>query len=236
MTVAEIMVQLKEMGNAQTIKTFASHGAPVDNMYGVKIGDLKTIVKKVKKNHELSLALYRTGNSDAMYLAGLIADEKKITKADLQEWVRSSVWYMIGEYTVPWIAAESAFGWELGLEWIDSEDESIQASGWATLSSLVGIKPDSELDIAHLSSLLDRVAKEIHQAPNRLRYVMNGYVIAVGGSVADLHTKALQLGEKIGKVFVDMGGTSCKVPFAPDYIRKIASMERVGHKKKMARC
>ena len=107
MTVDEIMSQLKEMGSAQTVKTFASHGAPVDRMYGVKVGDLKTIVKKVKKNHDLSLALYSTGNSDAMYLAGLIADEKKISKADLKEWAQNAPWYMITEYTVAWIAAES---------------------------------------------------------------------------------------------------------------------------------
>ncbi len=49
---------------------------------------------------------------------------------------------MIGEYTVPWIAAESAFGWELGLEWIDAKEEHLQASGQTTLASLVGIKSD----------------------------------------------------------------------------------------------
>ena len=55
-----------------------NHGAK-EPFFGVKVGDLKKILKKTKKNHELSLELYKTGNSDAMYLAGLMADEKKIT-------------------------------------------------------------------------------------------------------------------------------------------------------------
>jgi hypothetical protein len=236
MTKDEIMAQLQEMGSAQTLKTLANHGAPVDKMYGVKIGDMKTIVKKVKKNHDLSMELYRTGNSDAMYLAGLIADEKKISKAELQEWAKTALWHMHSEFTVAWIAAESRFGWELGLEWIESKEESLQTAGWNTLSSWVTIRPDAELDIAKLSELLDRVGNTIHQNSNRTRYTMNGFVIAVGGAVPDLTNKALQIGEKIGTVHVEMGGTACKVPPAPEYIKKMMGMGAIGKKKKMARC
>jgi len=33
------------------------------------------------------------------------------------------------------------------LEWIDSKKDFIATAGWATLSSLVAIKPDNELDL-----------------------------------------------------------------------------------------
>ena len=74
---------------------------------------MKKLVKKIKKDHELSLELFATGNSDAMYLAGLIADEDKISKSDLNRWAREAPWYHISEYAVAWVAAESRFGWEL---------------------------------------------------------------------------------------------------------------------------
>mgnify|MGYP002145948961 CR=1 FL=1 len=90
MTASEIMKQLEKMGDAQTKKTFLRHGAQ-EPLFGVKIAELKTILKKTKKNHALSLELYKTGNSDAMYLAGLMADETKITEADLNEWVKKAV-------------------------------------------------------------------------------------------------------------------------------------------------
>jgi len=66
MTKKQVMDQLKTFGNPQTKKTYATHGAK-EPYFGVKVADLKTILKKTKKNHELSLALYDTGNSDAMY-------------------------------------------------------------------------------------------------------------------------------------------------------------------------
>lgn len=236
MTVPEILAQLKEMGTAQTMKTFVNHGGPADKMYGVKVGDMKTIVKKVKKNHELSMGLYRTGNSDAQYLAGLIADEKKISKADLQEWVEGATWHMLSEYTVAWIAAESKFGWELGLEWIESPRELTADAGWSTLANLVSIKPDEELDFAHIIKLMERVEATIHQSPNRVRYAMNSFLLCVGGYMPLLTERSIAAARKIGVVTVDMGGTACKVPGIEDYLKKMEGRGVIGKKKKMARC
>jgi len=235
MTCAEILDELKKMSDPAIKNIFVNHGAP-EPLFGVRVGDLKKIQKKVKKNHQLALQLFDSGNSDARYLAGLIADEKQITKDELQHWAQNSGWHMIGEYTVPWIASESKHGYELALEWIEATDESLQASGWSTLASLVMIKQDRELDVPHLKQLLQRVAENIHNAPNRTRYAMNNFVIALGCAVKALTDDAIEAGKKIGKVNVNVGNTACKVPYAPDYIQKAIDKGAVGKKKKMARC
>src|SRR5437879_3935794 len=179
MTAVDILEDLKSLGNDSYKRVMLNHGAK-EPCYGVKIEDLKKIQKRVKKNYGLALDLYDTGISDAMYLAGLIADDLKMTRKDLQRWVERAYFPLLSEYTVPWVAAESNHGRELGLQWIDSKKENITAAGWATLSSLVAITDDSELDLAELKKLLQRVEKTIHHQPNRVRYVMNGFVIAVG--------------------------------------------------------
>ena len=235
MTKEEVFKDLELYGNEGTKKVLMKHGAR-EPFYGVKVQDLKKIVKKIKKDYHLSLELYASGNSDAMYLAGLIADADLMTKADLQLWAKEAYWYMISEYTVPWIAAESKFGFELALEWIESEEETIAATGWATLSSLVGIKDDEILDLKKLKELLLKVESEIHEAKNRVRYTMNGFVIALGASVVSLTDDAMKVASNIGKVHVEMGGTSCKVPYAPDYIQKVIKRGSLGKKRKMARC
>src|SRR5262249_8532901 len=158
---------------------------------GVKVEHLQKIRKRLGVNYKLALQLYDTGISDAMYLAGLIADDARMTKKDLQNWVNGAYWYMLSEFTVPWVAAGSPFGHELALKWIESKKEHVAAAGWATFSSLVAIKPDSDLDIDELKKLLDRVAKTVHDQPNRVRYAMNTFVIAIGGYVVPLHEAAM---------------------------------------------
>ncbi|WP_118974308.1 DNA alkylation repair protein [Taibaiella koreensis] len=235
MTLEEVMSQLEQMGTEQTRKTWRNHGAR-GAVFGVKIGDMKTIQKKIKRDQELALALYKTGNSDAMYFAGLICDPQKMTKKQLQDWAKNATWGMLSEYTVPWAAAESKYGHELALEWIEAKEDEVRSAGWNTYSGLLALKKDEELDIKEITALLDRIRKTIHEQTERTKYTMNGFVISVGGYVARLTGKAKETGKAIGTVYVDMGGTACKVPDSVAYIEKIEGMGRVGKKKKTVFC
>ena len=235
MTLKETMRELESYGDEAIKKIYLNHGVR-EPLFGVRVGDLKKIVKKIKKDHELSLELYKTGNSDAMYLAGLIADENKISKKELQTWVENATNSGISEYAVAWIASESKYGFELGLEWIESNEELIATAGWSTLSNYAAITPDDKLDIDKYGKLLERIEKGIHKAPNRVRYTMNGFVIAIGSYIIELDGKALSVAKTIGKVKVNVGNTACKVPLAFDYINKVKEKGKQGKKRKMARC
>ena len=235
MTADEIVNQLKPLGTDSYKRVMLNHGAR-EPLFGVKIDDLKKIQKKVKKDHQLALDLFDTGIYDAMYLAGLVADDRKMTRRDLQHWVTKATSAGISEYTVPWVAAESLHGRELALEWIDSTKESVASSGWATLSGLVAIKDDADLDLPVLTRLLARVQKTIHDQPNRVRAVMNVFVIAVGSYVKPLTALALEVGARIGPVTVDVGGTACKTPYGPDYIEKARKRGIIGRKRKTTKC
>lgn len=235
MTVDEVMSELEKFGNEQTKKTWTNHGAKGD-FFGVKIGDMKTIQKKIKYDHELALALYDTGNSDAMYFAGLISEPQKMSKKELQHWAETATWHMVSEYTIAWTTAESKYGHELAMQWINSEEKKLQTAGWCTYASLLALKKDEELDLKEIESLLEIIQNTIHSQSNRVRYCMNKFVIAVGGYVAALTNKAKLAAKKIGKVSVDMGGTACKVPDALSYIEKMETMGKIGNKKKTVFC
>jgi 3-methyladenine DNA glycosylase AlkD len=235
MTATEIMRQLERLGNAQTRQTLARHGCP-EPFFGVKIGDMKTLMKKVGTNSALAKELYKTGNPDAQYFAGLIADGGQLSKADLKQWAKKASWHMVAEFTVAWMAAEHPEGWEIALEWIDSPNESIAAGGWNTLSAIVSTRPDEELDLPAIKRLLKRITNEIHRSLNRVRYTMNSFVIAVGGSVAPLAGEAMAAAKVIGPVAVDMGDTACQVPVAKAYIQKIIDRGNQGKKRKSVKC
>jgi len=235
MQVAEVMEALEGFGSEQTRRIYTNHGVTLP-IFGVKVADMKTILKKTKKDQTLAEELFQTGNGDAMYLAALMADEKTISADLLDAWAQQSTWYMVSEYGVAGVAAESPHGWELGLKWIESDQENVATAGWATLGGLVAVKKDADLDVPALQALLDRVRATIHQSSNRTRYTMNGFVIAVGSYVEALFDHAQEVAAAIGKVSVNMGNTACKVPLATEYLAKIEKMGRVGKKRKMVRC
>ncbi len=235
MTLQEVMAELAAYGSDSIKKILLKHGVK-EPLFGVKVEHLKLIQKKIKKDYTLANELYHTGNADAMYLAGLITDDDKMTKNDLQEWVALAVSNNISEYTVPWVAAGSKYGYELAMEWINSKQEHIAAAGWCTLSGIVSLMPDSELNITELKGLLPIIEHNIHQAMNRERHCMNGFIISLGTYVRSLTDDAINTANKIGIVTVDMNGTACKVPSATEYITKSIEKNPTAKKKKTVKC
>lgn len=235
MTAATLLAELEPLGTEGYRKTLARHGV-LPPFFGVKISELKVFQKRIKKNYQLALDLYATGNYDAQYLAALVADDARMTKKDLQRWVKTANSGALASFAVPWVAAGSPHAVELAREWVESDKELIASAGWSTWTHFVSITQDAQLDLAELKKLLLRAQKEIHRAPNRVRLQMNYFVIGLGSFVAPLFQTALEVAEKIGRVSVDMGDTDCQVPFAPDYLRKVEQRGSIGKKRKSAKC
>jgi DNA alkylation repair enzyme len=98
--VASIMADLRKKGTEKTRKIYARHGMVTDRMFGVSVADLKLIAKKIKGQQALACELYETGNLDAMYLAGMVADGSLMTKPELNAWAEGAAnLQMIAEYT-----------------------------------------------------------------------------------------------------------------------------------------
>jgi 3-methyladenine DNA glycosylase AlkD len=234
MTTAEIVARLKAMGNEGTAKVLRNHGAH-EPCLGVKISDMKPLQKQIKKDYMLSLELYDTGIYDAMYLAGLIAEPELMTKKDLTGWVKTASKPIAG-YVVGPTAASSPAGWNLAIAWIKSKKEIENIAGWSTLSATASIYPDEELDLDEYQRLLAEVERSIHTAKDAIRYQMNSFVISVGSYIRSITDDAIEAGNRIGVLKVDMGNTDCKVPFAPDYIQKVKARGSIGKKRKSAMC
>ncbi|MGB7283309.1 MAG: DNA alkylation repair protein [Candidatus Acidiferrum sp.] len=236
-TVVSIMAELKRKGAEKTRKIYARHGMATGNMFGVTVADLKVIAKTIEGQQALACELYATGNLDTMYLAGMVAAGAQKTPKHLNAWAEGAAHLqIIAENIVPWVTVENSRVRDLAMQWIKSKKEQVTPSGWCTYSGLVATKPDDDLDLAEVEKLLETVAKEIKNSQNRVRYTMNGFVIAVGTYVKPLLKQAKAAAREIGAVSVDVGDTACKVPLATTCIKKIEAAGRVGQKRKTIRC
>src|ERR1044071_3380415 len=139
MTANEIVEEMRTLGNDSYKQTMANHGVK-EPFFGVKIEDMKKIQKQTGTDYQLALDLYDTGIYDAMYFAGLIADDMRMTEDDLRHWAETATCPALRAFTVAWVASGSKHGRDLALEWIESGDENLASTGWATYSSLASIR------------------------------------------------------------------------------------------------
>jgi hypothetical protein len=171
-----------------------------------------------------------------MYLAGLVVDGAQMSKKQLEDWAKNAKCDIVSSYPVTWAATESGHARVLAMKWINSKTPSLALAGWSTYAGIVATTPDDELDLDEVRELLERVVAQIDKAANKVRYVMNGFVISVGTYVRPLLKDAKKAAKTIGIVDVDMGDTSCQVPVASEYIAKVEKMGRVGKKRASLKC
>lgn len=216
MSRAEAMAALEKAGSAQTRKTYARHGAR-EPMFGVSFATLKTLMKRIRVDHELALALWDTGNLDARNLAVKVVDPARMSPADLDRWAQTPCIRMCIGY-VAHVAAEGPHARAKADQWLAASDEAQTCVAWSLVGAMA--MRDETTPNAWFAERLAEIEKTIHTAPNARREAMNQAVIAIGCRSSSLHKSATAAAKRIGKVEVDHGDTACKTPDAAQTIDK----------------
>jgi 3-methyladenine DNA glycosylase AlkD len=221
MNVEEVMKQLEAFGSEQTRKTYRRHGV-AGEMFGVSYANLYALTKKIKVDHALATKLWATNNHDAQILATMIADAKLMNANLLEEWAKSLSNYAITDAFAK-LAAQTPFSQKRFEKWVNAKSEWISCAGWMMLAQTVA---NTALPDAYFEPYLETIEGEIHGRQNRVKYAMNGALIAIGTRSDKLQKQALAVAKKIGKVEVDHGDTSCKTPDAAEYILKMVARKK----------
>lgn len=235
MELEAVMQELEALSKERMKKIYMGNGAQ-EPLFGVATGQMKPIFKKTKINQPLAEQLYATGNYDAMYFAGIIADPNAMTEADYDRWMDTAYFYMISDFVVAVTLAEADIAQQVADKWIASGDELRMSAGWSCYCWLLGNRPDSEFSAAKISDMLETVKDSIHGAPERAKYSMNNFVYTVGVSYVPMHEKALEIAAAIGPVEVNSDKKKSSPLIALERIQKDVEKGRVGFKRKHVRC
>ena len=201
MNLQMVMQELEALGKERTKKIYISNGAH-EPLFGVATGAMKPIAKKIKINQSLADELYATGNYDAMYFAGIIADPKAMTESDFDRWMDGAYFYMLSDFVVAVTLAEADIAQDVADKWIASGEELRMSAGWSCYCWLLGNRPDGEFSESKISNMLEMVEKTIHDSPERTKSAMNNFIYTVGISYLPLHEKAVETAKAVGQVEV----------------------------------
>ncbi|WP_424237549.1 DNA alkylation repair protein [Bhargavaea ginsengi] len=230
-----VMQELESLGKERTKKIYLSNGAH-EPLFGVATGAMKPMSKKIKINQSLAEELYATGNYDAMYFAGVIADPKTMTEADFDRWIDAAYFYMLSDYVVAVTLSESPLAQEIADKWIASGEELKMSAGWSCYCWLLGSRKDDEFSESKLSGMLEAVKKGIHDAPERTKSAMNNFLYTVGISYSPLSEQALETAREVGTVELKRPNKKSSFLNASENIQKDLDKGRLGFKRRYVRC
>ena len=215
-TLEEAMRQLESLGNAGVRAQNAKSGAG-DNQFGVKRGDLRILANKIKTNHDLALALWKTGNIDAQFLATLLVKVNLLSADELERMVKSVTFTWVADWLHSYVVKEHADKETLRKKWMTSDDRWASRAGWQLTAGRVAKSPEG-LDLV---ALLDRIEKEMGGAAPEVQWTMNACLAEIGIHFPKHRKRAIAIGEKLG-IYRDYPcSKGCTSPFAPIWINEM---------------
>ena len=152
MTLKETLKQLKALGTDKMRAQNTKNGAG-DNQFGVRLGDLRVLAKKIKTNHELAMALWETGNIDARLLATLLIKPKSLSADEMDRMARSVTFVQVADWLNSYVVKRHPDKETLRQGWMATDDPMAARAGWSLTTERI-VKTPEGLD---LPSLLDRI-------------------------------------------------------------------------------
>lgn len=222
MNTQDILDQLKALGDPARLAHNVRAGAP-KNQFGVKLGDIRAIAKKLKTNHELGLKLWDTANVEAQLVATLILKPKTLTPDQLDALTRSTTCTQVADWLNAYVVAQHPGKDALREKWMAAKDRWAARAGWNLTASRINKGEADDLD---LPALLDRIEKEMPKAKPEVQWTMNNTLAAIGIHHAGLRKRAVAIGEKIGLYRDWPVSKGCIIPFVPVWVE--AMVQRKG--------
>ncbi len=218
MTLKETLTQLEALGNEKMRAQNTKHGAG-DNQFGVRRGDVRKLAKKIKTNHELAMALWKTGNIDARFLAILLIEPTALSADEMDRMVRSVTFVEVADWLNSYVVKHHPDKETLRQAWMATDDPMAARAGWSLTTGRVVQSPEG-LD---LPALLDRIESEMGTAAPEVQWTMNCCLAEIGIHFPDHRERALAIGETLG-IYRDYPvSKGCTSPFAPIWINAMVS-------------
>lgn len=213
MTVQETLKELKALGDEKVRMQNAKRGAG-ENQFGVKLGDIRSVAKKIKTDHKLAMALWETGNLDARFLATLVIDPKALSAEEMDRMVRSVEFEWVADWLNAYVVKQRADKEALRQKWMADAHPMAARAGWSLTTERIEKSPEG-LDLA---ALLDRIENEMAHAAPEAQWTMNFALAQIGIHFPEHRARALAIGEKLG-IYRDYPvSKGCTSPFAPIWI------------------
>ncbi len=226
MTLQESLQKLAALGNEKVRARNRKLGGG-DNQFGVRLGDLRKVAARIKRDHALALTLWETGNIDARLLAILILEPKELSATEVDALVRSATFAQLADWLNAYVVKEHPEKEALRQKWMaampakGAKDSWAARAGWSLTSERINQNRERSPEGLDLPALLDRIEAEMPGAAPETQWTMNFCLAGLGIHFPEHRQRAIAIGERLG-IYRDFPvSKGCTSPFAPIWIAEM---------------
>jgi 3-methyladenine DNA glycosylase AlkD len=136
MTTREVLAWLKKKGTRRTVLGMARYGIEAKRAFGVPMGTLLSLRKKLGKDHDLATALWASGWYEARLLAALVDDPARVTRRQMNAWAARFENWADCDTVCFSLFDRTPFAWERARQWVKSPREFVKRGGFVLMACL----------------------------------------------------------------------------------------------------
>jgi 3-methyladenine DNA glycosylase AlkD len=195
-TCDEILAWLKKKGSKKNIAGMARYAIVAPKVFGVSVGTLRDLAKRIGRDHALAQELWATGWYEARMLAAFVDEPAKVTVKQMNAWARDFDNWAICDHCCFHLFDRTPHAYKQAAAWTKSPKEFVKRAGFALMASLAlhQKKASDELFLPFLS-LIEKAATDDR---NFVKKGVNWALRGIGRRSAALNKPAVTLAKKLG--------------------------------------
>lgn len=165
--------------------------------FGVSVGAIQQLAKRLGRDHELAAALWETGWYEARMLTAYIEEPERVTAAQMDRWARDFDNWGICDTQSFVLFGRTRHAWRKVEQWSRRRDEFVKRAAFATLATLA-LRDKSAGDEPFLRSLrlVERAATDDR---NFVRKGVSWALRAIGERNGRLNAAALETARRLAE-------------------------------------
>lgn len=197
-TITFVIDELKKHGSIRNIEGMARYGITSTKAYGVSAPILKSLAKKIGKNHKLALNLWETGYLEARSIAVMIADPQVVTKSLMNKWVKDFDSWAVCDATCNYLFTYTPYAVDKVFEWCERKDEYVRRAGFVLMATLA--VHDKKRDDRDFLLFFPFIKKYSTDERNFVKKAVNWALRQIGKRSPFLNIQAIELAREIKKI------------------------------------
>ena len=211
-----VLEKLKSKARPDQLKGMARFGMTVDRRLGISVPDLRAMAKELGKDHELALELWKTGIAEARIVAALIDDPKKLTEAQMEDWVKDIDSWDVCDQVCMNLFEKVPLAWQKISDWSERDEEFVKRTAFSLMACLAWHDKKAKDD--RFIDLLPVIIKHANDDRNFVKKAVNWALRNIGKRNPELNKAAIDAAKEIQKI-----DTKTARWIAADAIRELES-------------
>jgi 3-methyladenine DNA glycosylase AlkD len=196
-SILEVVAWLEKTGSAKKAAGLARYGLPTTNAYGIPVGTLRSQARKIGKDHQLALQLWKSGSLEARLLASFVADPEKLTLAQMNAWCRDFDNWGTVDTACFALFDQSPLAWKVVSPWVRNKGEFQRRAGFVMMACLAAHDKTAR-DGAFLK-FLPMIEKGAADDRNFVKKGVSWALRHIGHRNIALHAAAVKTATKLSK-------------------------------------